>query len=233
MSPRVKHACNRWQKRGPSARTASHVRVPVTAAAFLVLLTCSAGWAQDTAIKPAPWLLAFDGKSTNALVMDKRFPPFLRTHVTNAPIRYWLSDKATAPAKDALDFLHGPPDVVRVAEKRYVVASACVPHDCMDRGLLWVDTLTGATVFAASVYTSPVPMTNNRAHLWLFTNALIQANTLPPTLLEHLSPWSAEPNGDGSKTAIAEVTLVEPNGTQLKLTSADVHAWNVENRAGK
>ena len=130
---------------------------------------------------PAPWLLAFDGRSTNELALDKRFPGFLRTHVSTRKMTYWIG-KPTEPAKDAVEFLHGPPEDVYVAEHRYVTASACVAHDATDCGMLWVDTQTGATVFAASVFRIPPPIAANSAHLWLFSNTELKPRALPPTL---------------------------------------------------
>ncbi len=197
-------------------------RFPAISIALLLTTTQACSHAQTPA--PAPWLLGFDGKSTNELVLDKHFPEFLRTHVMTRTVNYWIG-KPTSPAKDALEFLHGPPDDVHVADGRYLTASACVPHDCPDRGLLWVDVTTGATVFAASVYATPTPILGNRAHLWMFSNVALQAATLPPTLTDAVARWSGGPNGDDTHTVITDVTLVQPNGKQMKLTPADVHAW--------
>ncbi len=175
---------------------------------------------------PAPWLLAFDGKSTNELVLDKRFATFVRARVSSRPLVYWVADgRPTKPSDDVLEFLHGPPDDVHIVDKRYLTASACVPHDCVDTGLLWTDITTGATVFAASVYGTPVPIVGNRAHLWLFSNVALRASTLPPTLTAAIAQWSSAPAGDESHTVITDVTLVQPDGTQAALTPADVHAW--------
>ena len=100
-----------------------------------------------------------------------------------------------------------------------------MPHDCTDRGLLWVDTQTGATIFAASVYAVPAPLATNRAHLWLFSNTAASPHNLPPTLTDAIAHWSAEPNGDDTHTLITDITLVQPNGEQAKLTPADAHTW--------
>lgn len=184
--------------------------------------------AQATSVAPAPtpavWLLAFNGKSTNALANDKRFPHFLRTHITNRKLSYWIG-KPTSPAADAREFLGGPPNDVHVSDHRYLTASACVPHSCPDRGLLWVDTTTGATIFAASIYATATPILGNRAHLWLFTNTPLQQTALPPTLTSAIAQWSGEPNGDNTHTIITDITLVQPDGTQTKLSPGDVHAW--------
>ncbi len=197
------------------------MRYALTVPATLLLLTAQACSHAQT---PAPWLLTFDGKSTNELALDKRFPAFLHTHITTRKITYWIN-KPTVPAKDAMEFLHGPPDDVHVADHRYVTASACVAHDAVDCGLLWVDTQTGATVFAASVFRIPPPIATNSAHLWLFTNTKLDPKTLPPTLTEGIAQWSAHTNGDGTHTLITDITLVQPNGTQLRLSRDDAHTW--------
>ncbi len=185
-----------------------------------LLLTTACTRAQT----PAPWLLAFDGKSTNALVQDHRLPAFLRTHITTRKLPYW-TDQPTAPATDAISFLHGPPDDVHAINHRYVTASACVAHDAVDCGLLWVDTQTGTTVFAASVFRVPPPIATNSAHLWLFTNIKLDPKALPPTLTSAIGTWSAHTNGDGSHTLITDITLVQPNGAQLRLSREEVHTW--------
>ena len=173
---------------------------------------------------PAPWLLTFDGKSTNELALDKRFPAFLHTHITTRKITYWIN-KPTEPAKDAMEFLHGPPDDVHAADHRYVTASACVAHDATDCGLLWVDTKTGATIFAAKIFRIPPPIATNSAHLWLFTNTKLNPKALPPTFTAAIATWSAATNGDNTHTLITDITLVQPSGTQLRLSRDDVHTW--------
>lgn len=175
----------------------------------------------------ASWLLTFKGKSTNDLVHDRRFPAFLRTHVSTHTLAYW-SKTRSVPASDALQFLGGPPDDVQVLENRYLIASACVPHDCGERGLLWVDTASGATVFAPSVWdtTTPALGDSSRYHLYLFSNTALTPSSLPPTLIHAIATWSAVPNGDGtSHSQIGSVTLMQPDGTRTALTPADVHAW--------
>lgn len=176
---------------------------------------------------PAKWLLTYAGKSTNALMWNTRFRTFLRAHVTAQPQRYW-GDKPSIPSQDALQFLGGPPDDVTVLENRYLIASACVPHDCTERGLLWVDTQTAATIFAPATWDQATPAYGDasRHRLFLFTNKPLQQSTLPPTLIDAIAHWSAQPNGDGtSHSIIGSVIVFQPNNTRLTLTPAAVHAW--------
>jgi len=82
-------------------------------------------------VSATQWALSYEGKSTNQFMGDKRAVTLIRTRV---PSR--LSDQV-------LSALGGPPDPVLIAGRRYVAVSACVPHDCPDRGFFWLDTQTG------------------------------------------------------------------------------------------
>lgn len=205
---------------------------------FAVLLTAGALLQAQSPAAPASarWLLDFESKSTNDLYHDKRFASFLRTNVSTRPLAYWVDSKPSIPAQDALEFLGGPSDIIHIVDHRFLTASACVPHDCTERGLLWVDTDTGNTVFAPSVADSTTPALGDgsRYHLFLFTNCPFHWSNLPPTLLNDIATWSAQPDGDGtSHSRIGRVTLVEPDGTQIQLTAAEVHAWTPNQAAGK
>jgi len=78
------------------------------------------------------WPLEYRDASTNSFSGDKRTGPLIEsgTH------RGFASELTLA--------LGGPPGPVIVQEDRYVTASACVPHDCLRKGLLWLDTKGGS-----------------------------------------------------------------------------------------
>lgn len=77
------------------------------------------------------WPLSYEGKSTNAFIWDKRAKELIQTRVPSKL------------ARDVLAGLGGPPEPVFVVDKRYVSASACVPHACPEKGFFWIDTQTG------------------------------------------------------------------------------------------
>jgi uncharacterized protein YecT (DUF1311 family) len=93
----------------------------------LLALTLANAWAA----RPADWVLSYEGQSTNRFIDDKRTASLMREHVP-APL-----------SRDVIGGLGGPPDPVFVTNHRYLRASACVPHDCGDKGFFWIDTQTG------------------------------------------------------------------------------------------
>ena len=134
-------------------------------------------------------MLAYAGKSSQELDADKRFPPFLRSHVSNKPTAYWIGGPSV-PSKDVREFLSGLSDDVRVVDGRYVTGSGCPAHDCTENGLLWVDTATGATVYAASLDGQTATARGRSARLWMFSNAPLTAGALPPPLLDAIGGWT-------------------------------------------
>jgi uncharacterized protein YecT (DUF1311 family) len=81
-------------------------------------------------------VLSYEGQSTNQFI-NKRTASLVREHVP-APL-----------SGDVIGGLGGPPDPVFVSGHRYLRASACVPHDCGDKGFFWIDTRTASGLGAA------------------------------------------------------------------------------------
>ena len=121
------------------------------------------------------WVLSYENKSTNQFAHDAR----TATLVNN-----------TVPAKLAprvLDALGGPPNPVFVREKRYLSASACVPHNCTSKGFFWIDTSTGAGLGAQleeSSGTTPVTLT-------IGSNTL-SASNIPAAARDAVVAWIAD-----------------------------------------
>lgn len=91
-----------------------------------------AGGAARAASPPSgTWVLSYEGKSTNQWIWDKRTRGLVESRLP------------AALSADVLSALGGPPDPVEVAGGRYFSVSACVPHDCPDKGFFWFDTVTG------------------------------------------------------------------------------------------
>lgn len=174
--------------------------------------------------EPAPWLLSYAGKASNDLEADKRFPAFLRSHISSKPVNYWV-DGPSVPSKDIREFLAGMGDDVQTMENRYVIASGCPQHDCTENGMLWADTVTGATMYAASLDAHTTSEHGHGSHLWMFSNFPLSAGTLPSSLLAAIGNWTQQPSDPDYQTFVSDVTIVEPSGAQIKLTPADVHAW--------
>ncbi len=105
--------------------------------------------ARSFAASPTAWALSYEGKSTNQFVWDKRVLSLVRTRL---PAK--LSDAVMAG-------LGGPPDPVFVSSQRYVSVSACVPHNCTDKGFFWLDTATGIGLGAAFGYGDKLTLGSN------------------------------------------------------------------------
>ncbi|MEO7495325.1 MAG: lysozyme inhibitor LprI family protein [Massilia sp.] len=106
---------------------------------MLLLAVClAAGGARSEGLGTAPgaaktdWVLTYADKSTNEFIWDKRTAKLVQSRVP------------AALSSEVLAGLGGPPDPVLISEHRYASVSACVPHDCPDKSLFWIDTQTGA-----------------------------------------------------------------------------------------
>ncbi len=95
---------------------------------------CLSGFAR--ASDTGAWMLSYENMSSNPVIFDRRWAPLLHTHLPAA-----LSNEVEKR-------FQGPPDPVIVASHRYVSASACIVHDCGDKGFFWIDTQTGASLGA-------------------------------------------------------------------------------------
>jgi uncharacterized protein YecT (DUF1311 family) len=108
-------------------------RLCKSAVSALLALMLASAWAAS----PADWVLSYEGQSTNRFIWDKRTAGLVRSHVP-VPL-----------SGDVAGGLGGPPDPVFVTDHRYLRASACVPHDCGDKGFFWIDTRTASGLGAA------------------------------------------------------------------------------------
>jgi len=102
-----------------------------SAAILLLALGAGAGTALAAEASRTAWVLAYEGKSTNSFIWDRRAKNLVETRVP------------AVLSRDVLSGLGGPPDPVFVTEQRYLAASACVAHACPDKGFFWVDAMTG------------------------------------------------------------------------------------------
>jgi uncharacterized protein YecT (DUF1311 family) len=136
-------------------------------AASCVLSICLCGHAG--AAETGEWVRDYENKSTNQLVWDHRMNSLVNTHLPAA-----LAGKVGRA-------LGGPPDPVVVVANRYASASACVPHDCGNKGFFWIDTKTGASLGASLGIDG----------LLLGSNDL-RASAIPPPARAALLNWLGE-----------------------------------------
>lgn len=143
-----------------------------------------------------PWLLGYQGKSTNEFIWDKRARELVNTRIPSA-----LSD-------DVLTALGGPPDPVVIVDGRYASVSACRPHSCTEKGFLWVDTKTG--IGLGAYYLSDT--------LRLGSNGLA-AEHIPAPARQALIAWLTDHD---LHTASAE--FIGRSGDRVKLEAASFTA---------
>lgn len=162
---------------------------------FFWMLLCGALGVTNAACaaaRSAEWGLSYEGKSTNAFIWDKRARGLIKSSV---PLEM---------TGDLLDALGGPPDPVRIADRRYFSVSACVPHACMIKGFFWSDSQNGIGLGA---YLS-------EDALILGSNRLLPA-ALPPVARQAIISWLRE-NDIQPKT----VRFMSQNGQLTSLVPA-------------
>lgn len=164
-------------------------------AAGIAVLTLSA---PPLAISAAStqWVLSYEGKSTNRFIWDHRTERLVRTRLP------------AALADDVLSALGGPPEPVLVSDRRYVSVSACVPHDCLDKGFFWIDTNTG--IGFGAHYVPPA--------LLIGSNGL-SAEQIPPQARQALIDWLTE-----NELKPEAVAFVGNGGARTSLAAAGFQA---------
>lgn len=121
----------------PGASRGSRLRsFPILRSGLLLAVLASAAGSGAASAQAGPhdWLLSYEGRSTNALIWDKRTKRLVESRVPAKLSRQVLSG------------LGGPPGPVLVSGGRFVAASACVAHSCPDKGFFWIDARTGAAL---------------------------------------------------------------------------------------
>lgn len=179
-------------------------------------------YAQHTSRPPAhpldtSWIKTYADK-IDLFDSDPRYSPLLKAAF---PQRQWFwfdhNRLLTIPglAETFLGLRH-----FTTYSGRYVTRAGCVPHDCTDNGLLWIDTDPaedpGATRLILAV--DPLISGGPTSHLWLFTSSNHFDWQKPSadfrTALTHwLTPIGT--GQFGSHPIL--ITIVPPNGRQYDL----------------
>jgi hypothetical protein len=167
----------------------------------LVLCTAAPSYAADL-----DWLKGFAGKTTNALAWEPRFKPDVLGALPVKPFKM-LSRTAQPLPAIALELVGGSPDLVRVSGGRFVVASACRHHSCIEKGLVWVDTKQGRIGFAALHYVWDGEV-SKLASLFIASNGTFGADTMPQEFRDAVSGWL-----NTKQVRFGLVRFLEPSGT--------------------
>jgi hypothetical protein len=172
----------------------------------------------------------------NALNGDPRFAVLLRS-AFHQKQWFWLDHYRFTPLPDLIETFIGVPGSAILDEGRYVTLDGCVPHDCTDRGMLWIDSESqpASLIFAA---TRPVNGDGPAGdHLWLFSSVKLNWQHLPPSFLVSLPRWFetiGKPGYSGTsgyRFDFVLATIVQPNGIMEDLSPATLHLRNTQTGA--
>ena len=154
----------------------------------------------------------------NALNGDPRFLPLLKSFFPQHQW-FWFDRYKFTPVANLVNTFIGVPGNAILDDDRYVTADGCVPHDCNDRGMLWIDTGTqpATLIFVATGMVASV-QGGEQTRLWLFASKHMDFQNLPPAFLSSLERWHIDNVANGYKEDILLATLVQPNGQQVDLT---------------
>jgi hypothetical protein len=216
-------------------------RAHIVASIALAAVPCAARPAAHTTIAAtdASWVRSYAGPAEalpttahapdvqgreNALLWDARFLPLLRSSFPQHQW-FWRDHGEFTPLPDLIRTFMGVPGSALLDKDRYVTASGCVPHDCGDKGMLWIDTGSepARLVFAATGIVNEGPQRASlpaRDHLWLFCSRPLNWQKLPLELLSSIRRWNDRTAMAFGPQPFILVTIVQPTGEIVDLAPA-------------
>jgi hypothetical protein len=149
----------------------------------------------------------------NAFNGDPRLLALLK-HSLPQHESWWVNGYGgSTPVSGIVQEFIGVPHDLLVDDDRYVTATGCVPHDCLDGGMLWIDTAAKpATVIFAGATDVRAAQVNPPKHVWIYTSTNAKTLTLPPNFLRHLAAWYKADIDPKGSVPVALTTIVLPNG---------------------
>ncbi|MCW0232623.1 MAG: hypothetical protein OJJ21_03395 [Ferrovibrio sp.] len=147
----------------------------------------------------ADYVVAKPNISTNRLIWEPEFNRLLDNAVPN-PIPLYLGMTPNREVETLRyhlgTVLGGPPNPVRVTEERYITASACRPHSCPEKGLVWVDTATSQLVVVVRHFLYQDQRRSlDSGDLMIATKDRADFHDLPSAFFQELKSWlDAEKN---------------------------------------
>ncbi len=182
-------------------------------------------WIRDFAVPATPEsLAASQAGGENKLNWDPRFEGLLKLSFHQRQSFWFDHGRFTPVAALAQEFI-GVPGSVLVDEGRYVTVNGCVPHDCGDRGMVWIDTAVAVKPVLMFAATQPVSSgpgdRDSQIHLWLFSSAHLNWQKLPPQFRSSLTQWWNRTTKVWAKWVperIILVTLVQSSGEMVDLS---------------
>lgn len=177
---------------------------------------------QATSASGISWIRDFATPSSeqkngpeNQLNWDPRFRALLQSSFPQRQF-FWRDRGHFLDLPSLIQSFIEVPGKVLLDQGRYVTVDGCVPRDCGNRGLVWIDTVAekGAPViFAATNYIGGSAGRDGDVHLWLFSSALLDWQKMPSQFLSSLTRWWNQP-----ARTIALVTLVQPSSEMVDLS---------------
>lgn len=164
-----------------------------------------------------------DGRE-NALNGDARLVALLHSSLRQHQF-FWHDHGNFTPLPDLVQTFIGVPNKALLWDQRYAVVDGCVPHDCSDRGMLWIDTASTSKPSLIFVATDSVrgsgPKEGSLVHLWLFSSTKLDWQHLPPSFVSSASPWWTSTSAVWTKyyrERVVVVSLVQPSGEIVTLS---------------
>ena len=201
----------------------------ILSGAFCALL-CSAeedlSWIQSfTAPATAENLANGEAGRQNQLNWDPRFAKLLEDAFPQR--QYFWFDQGKFPAvADLVHLFTGVPGYALLDGHRFALITGCVPHDCGDRGFLWIDLESSGKpllVFAAtgSINSDRSDSGTSLIHLRLFASQELNWQKLPPEFKKSFLRWWDQTTQVWTKYSpekVALITLIQPSGQEVDLS---------------
>ena len=172
------------------------------------------------------------GDENGMVIVDKRFRPMVAGFL-HGPQLFWGH---LSLADTVVNFLSVPGEAV-VAQSRYITATGCVPHYCLDQGFLWIDTKSPQQmIFVAKVgmHTKSQKSAGPQAyHLWIFCSTHIDdydvyEMKLPTPFLSSLQQWLAEHGPEEKPDTVDSASFVQPDGQISPIFPSDLQPSDVQ-----
>jgi hypothetical protein len=173
------------------------------------------------------WLHEFVGPySGKDIKWDPRFQALITSSLHQRQ-SIWRDHGKVVSLPDLVQVFIGTPRSVLVDEDRFYTIEGCVPHDCTDKGMVWIDNASAAkpaVIFIAmSSVNTAMGEHGDPIHLWLFSSTALNWQKLPPNFLLRLNQWWLETQSYSKSDVddeLALVTIVQPDGETVDLTPA-------------
>jgi hypothetical protein len=160
----------------------------------------------------------------NAFNSDPRFSPLLRSAFPQRQW-FWLDGGKFTSVPNLIQLFLGVPGSALVDQDRYFTANGCIPHDCVNRGMLWIDTAPhpAQLIFIANDEISGDGKGPDQI-LWIFSSSQLNWQKLSRPFLDSFHRWHSNlVQQDRNYTwsdlnSFLVANLVQPNGEIVTLS---------------